>query len=138
MQPFLVRWLLTTIAVAVAVHLTGMQADSFLALLGTALFLGVINALVRPILLVLSLPFIVATLGIFILIINAAILYVAGALVPGFHVHGFWNAFFGAIIVSIISWGLSLFFRGGDGRYYVITSGTSSTGVKRVSGRVIE
>jgi len=135
MRPFLIRWLVTTIAVAVAVFLTGMHADSFIALAGTALFLGVINALIRPLLMLLSLPFIIVTFGFFILLINAGILYVAGALVPGFHVGGFWNAFFGAFIVSVVSWFLSLFARGGDGRYYVITR---SPGMKRVHGRVVD
>jgi putative membrane protein len=134
MHSFLLRWLLTTVAVAVAVKLTGMQADSVWALAGTALFLGVINALVRPVLLLLSLPFIILTLGFFILIINALLLEFAGWLVPGFHVGGFWNAFFGSIIVSVVSWGLSLFFRAHDGSYQVITKYGE---MKRVPGRVI-
>jgi putative membrane protein len=135
MRPFLIRWLCTTIAVAVAVKLTGMSAAGWGSLIGTALFLGIINALVRPFVLLLSLPFIVATLGIFILVINAVILAVAGSLVPGFYVGGFGNAFLGAIIVSLVSWVLSLFFRSSDGRYHLITHHAE---VKRVQGRVVE
>lgn len=135
MRPFLIRWLCTTIAVAVAVKLTGMRAESVGALLGTSLFLGIINALLRPIVLLLSLPFIVATLGLFILVVNAVMLSIAGGLVPGFFVGGFGNAFLGAIIVSLVSWALSLFFRGSDGRYHLITHHTD---VKRVEGRVVE
>lgn len=135
MRPFLIRWLCTTIAVAVAVKLTDMRAAGWGSLLGTALFLGIINALVRPFVLLLSLPFIVATLGIFILVINAVILSIAGSLVPGFEVGGFGNAFVGAIIVSIVSWVLSLFFRASDGRYHLITHHAE---VKRVQGRVVE
>jgi len=135
MTQFIIRWLCTTVAVAAAVRLTGMRAESWTALLGTAFFLGIINALVRPVLLLLSLPFIVATLGFFILVVNAVMLLIAGGLVPGFHVDGFWNAFFGAIIVSVVSWLLSLFFRGTDGQYHLITHHAE---VKRVQGRVIE
>ncbi|MHA3773898.1 phage holin family protein [Verrucomicrobiota bacterium sgz303538] len=135
MRQFLIRWLCTTIAVAVAVKLTGMQASGWGSLAGTALFIGIINALVRPVVLLLSLPFIVATLGLFILVINAVILAIAGSLVPGFSVGGFGNAFVGAIIVSIVSWVLSLFFQGSDGHYHLITHHEQ---VKRVQGRVIE
>jgi len=135
MRQFLIRWLCTTVAVAVAVKLTGMQAAGFGSLLGAALFLGIINALIRPVLLLLSLPFIVLTLGFFILIVNAGMLAIAGSLVPGFYVGGFWNAFFGAIIISIVSWTLSLFFQASDGRYHLITHHAE---IKRVEGRVVE
>jgi putative membrane protein len=135
MTPFLIRWLVTTIAVAVAVQLTGMRSESTGALIGTALFLGILNALVRPIVLLLSLPFIVFTLGLFIVVINAVMLSIAGGLIPGFHVGGFGQAMVGAIIISVVSWLLSLFFRTSDGRYHVITHHSD---VKRVQGRVIE
>ncbi len=135
MKPFLIRWLCTTIAVAVAVKLTDMRAAGWGSLIGTALFLGILNALVRPFVMLLSLPFIVATLGLFIFVINAVILAIAGRLVPGFEVGGFGNAFFGAIIVSFVSWVLSLFFRASDGKYHLITHHTD---MKRVQGRVVE
>jgi putative membrane protein len=135
MRQFLIRWLCTTVAVAVAVQLTGMQVTGMGALIGASLFLGIINALIRPVILLLSLPFIVVTMGLFILIVNAGMLAITGGLVPGFHVGGFWNAFFGAIVISIVSWGLSLFFRGSDGHYHLITHHSE---VKRVEGRVIE
>ncbi len=134
MRPFLIRWLCTTVAVAIAVPLTGMQAEGLVALIGTALFLGIINALVRPVLLLLSMPFIVLSLGLFILVINAVTLALAGGLVPGFHVNGFGNAFVGAMIVSAVSWGLSLFFKGSDGRFHVITHHSE---MKQVQGRVV-
>ena len=142
MRPFLIRWLCTTVAVAVAVKLTGMRSESMGALIGTALFLGIINALIRPVVLLLSLPFIVVTLGFFILFVNAGMLAIAGGLVPGFYVGGFWNAFFGGIIVSIVSYLLSLFFKASDGHYYLITHHATlkegGTGMKTVSGRVVE
>lgn len=134
MKPFLIRWFCTTIAVAVAVALTGLRADGWPALLTMALLLGMLNAFVRPLLMLLSLPFIVVTLGFFILILNALVLWFAGSLVPGFHVDGFWNAFFGSIIVSFVSWVLSAFFKGSDGQYHVVTSREE---MKQVQGRVI-
>ena len=143
MKPFLLRWFCTTIAVAVAVKLTGMRADGWVPLIGAALFLGIINAFVRPLLLLLSLPFILVTLGFFILVLNALMLWLAGGLVPGFHVDGFGNAFFGSIIVSLVSWVLSIFFVGSDGEYHVITHHgearrvEENSGMKRVEGRVI-
>jgi putative membrane protein len=137
MRPFLIRWLCTTIAVAVAVKLTGMHAANWGSLIGTALFLGIINALIRPIILLLSIPFIIVTLGLFIFVVNAGMLAIAGGLVPGFYVGGFWNAFFGGIIVSIVSYLLSLFFKGSDGHYYLITHHTNPQ-LKTVPGRVVE
>lgn len=140
MRPFLIRWLVTTIAVAVATHLTGMRYDSLSALIGAALLLGIINALVRPVLLLLSLPFILVTLGLFILVVNAVLLWIVGSIVPGFHVESFGTAFFGALIISIVSWTLSSFFRTSDGRYHVIThhQQLSAPGEKRVEGTVIK
>jgi putative membrane protein len=112
-----------------------MHAATIWSLLGMALFLGVINTLVRPVLLLLSLPFIVVTLGFFILVINALVFELAGWLVPGFIVGGFWRAFFGSIIVSVVSWALNSFFRGDDGRYYTITRHAE---MKRVEGHVVK
>ena len=135
MRPFLTRWLVTTIAVAVAVRLTGMRADTWGALIGMALLLGIVNAFVRPVLLLLSLPFILVTLGLFILVVNALMLSLAGGLVPGFHVDGFGNAFVGSIIISLVSWGLSSIFKGSDGQYHVLTHHGQ---MKQVQGRVVE
>jgi len=87
------------------------------------------------VLLLLSLPLILVTLGVFILIINALMLKFVGEIMPCFEVPGFWRAFFGAIIISIVSWLLSAFFRGSDGRVHVLTHHSQ---IKRVRGRVIE
>jgi putative membrane protein len=138
MRPFLTRWFITTIAVAAAVKLTGMHSSGWMPLLGTALLLGIINAFIRPVLLLLSLPFILVTLGLFILIVNTFMLSIAGGLIPGFHVGGFWNAFFGSIIISIVSWALSAVFRGSDGQYHVITHHSRIDEMKRVEGRVVD
>src|SRR5436190_5459338 len=121
MKQFLIRWLVTTLAVAVAVKLTDIRTEGWAPLICMALFLGVINAVIRPVLLLLSLPFILVTLGFFILVVNAFMLWIVGKIVPGFHVDGFWTAFFGSIIIGIVNWALSAVFKGSDGQYHVIT-----------------
>ena len=136
MRHFLVRWLVTTVAVMVAssvIH--GIHYDTTQSLLVAALLLGILNAFLRPILLILSAPLILLTLGVFILVINALMLLFVHGIVQGFHVDSFGSAFWGAIVVSIVSWILSAFFRGSDGRVHVLTH---HTGMKTVSGRVIE
>jgi putative membrane protein len=136
MRHFVFRWIVTTFAVFVAAPIVGINyGERVGCLLGASLLLGIVNAFIRPILLLLSLPLILVTLGVFILIINALMLKVVGAVVPCFEVPGFWSAFFGAIIISIVSWLLSAFFRGSDGRVHVLTHHTQ---VRRVQGRVIE
>lgn len=141
MKPFLVRWLVTTVAVAVAAKLLpGIHTAGWVPLICMALFLGLINAFVRPVLLWLSLPFIVVTLGFFILIVNTLTFWLAGGLVPGFSVEGFWSAFFGSIVVSLVSWALSGFVRGSDGEFRVLTREDRAwvAGEKHVEGRTIE
>jgi len=136
MTAFVIRWLFTTIAVLVAAHLIpGISYEGWGALLGASLLLGIINAFVRPILLLLSLPWIILTMGLFIFVINALLLMLVSKIVPAFQVTGFWNAFFGAIVISLVSWLLSLFFRGSDGKIHVITHHAA---VKQANARVIE
>ena len=113
----------------------GIRYDTVASLIGAALLLGILNAFVRPILLILSVPLILLTLGFFILILNALMLFFVPSIVIGFHVDSFWSAFWGAIIISIVSWILSAFFRGSDGRVHVLTHHTQ---IRRVRGRVIE
>jgi putative membrane protein len=126
----------TTIAVMVAASiLSGIRYDTLGALIGAALLLGIFNAFVRPILLILSAPLILLTLGFFILIVNGLMLLLVPSIVNGFHVDSFGSAFWGAIIIGIVSWLLSAFFRGSDGRVHVLTHHTQ---VRRVRGRVIE
>ncbi len=69
-----------------------------------AAVLGILNALVRPLLILLTLPLTIVTLGFFILVINALLFQLASALVPGLHVASFWSAVFASVIVSIVSW----------------------------------
>lgn len=136
MRHFIFRWIATTVAVMVAASIIhGIRYDSVASLIGAALLLGILNAFVRPILLILSAPLILLTLGFFILIVNALMLKFVSEIVPCFKVYGFWNAVFGAIIISIVSWILSAFFRGSDGRVHVLTHHTQ---IKRVRGRVVD
>lgn len=135
MRHFVFRWFITAFAVFVAANIVGFGYTGLGCLLGASLLLGIINAIVRPILLFLSFPFILVTLGFFILVINALMLKFVSEIVPCFQVHGFWRAIFGAIIISFVSWLLSAFFRGNDGRVHILTHHTQ---VKRVQGRVID
>ncbi len=139
MKPFLLRWLITTIAVLVASTLIpGIEVSGgLLALVAASLFLGIINALVRPILLLLSIPLILVTMGLFLLVLNALLLWMVGGLVPGFQVDGFWSAFFGALLVSFTSWVMSAFFRDSEGRIQVLTHHTQ-VGKPAGRGEVID
>ncbi len=135
MAAFLIRWVVTTVAVFVAEKIVpGIECDSTSALLGASLLLGIINAFVRPVLLLLSLPFIIVTMGLFILVVNALLLLLVSAVIPPFHVDGFWPAFFGAIIIGLVSWLLSSFFRTSDGQVHVITHHPS---VKKANARTL-
>ena len=136
MRHFVFRWAITTIAVMVASSIIhGIRYDSVASLIGAALLLGILNAFLRPILLILGAPLILLTLGLFILIVNGLMLLFVPSIVIGFHVDTFGSAFWGAIVISIVSWILSAFFRGSDGRVHVLTHHTQ---IRRVRGRVID
>jgi putative membrane protein len=136
MSAFVIRWLVTTLAVFVAEKLIpGIDCEGWGSLLGASLLLGIINAFVRPVLLILSIPFIVVTMGLFILVVNSLMLLLVSALMPGFEVSGFWQAFFGSIVISLVSWPLSCLFRASDGRVHVITHHPQ---IKKAEARVIE
>ena len=137
MAAFIIRWFVTTIAVFVATKLVpGIKCEPVGALLGASLLLGIINAFVRPILLLLSLPFIIVTMGLFIFVVNALLLLLVSRIIPAyFQVDGFWHAFFGAIIISLVSWVLSSFFRTSDGKIHAITHHPS---IKKAIARTLE
>jgi putative membrane protein len=104
----LIVWLINAVALlAVPYLLNSVQVDSFGAALIAALILGFVNAIVRPVLVVLTLPVTFLTLGLFIFVINGLMFWVVAQLVSGFHVGGFWSAVFGALLYSIVSWALS-------------------------------
>ena len=111
---FLVRWLVNAAALWVATRLVPgvTYVGGWLPFLGVALVFGLINAFIRPIAKVLTFPLIIVTLGIFSLVVNGLMLWLtsalSGSLDLGFHVRGFWAAFFGALVVSIVSTLLSM------------------------------
>jgi len=137
MRAFFIRWMVTTIAVWFAAAMGLLHFDSDRCLLGAALVLGIVNAIVRPIVLFLSLPLIILTLGLGILIVNALLLMAVSGLFPCFHVDSFGHAFFGAIIISLVSWALSAFIRSDNGRMSVRVI-SRQDGIKQAKGRVIE
>jgi len=110
MRGFILRFIVTGVAVLVASEIiTGIRIDSLASGIVGVLILAILNALVRPILYLLSAPFIVVTLGLFMLVINGFLLEVVSFLVKGFHVEGFWPAVGGAVIISLVSGLMNLF-----------------------------
>jgi putative membrane protein len=105
MTGFLLRLVISALGLWLAsVIVPGIRVDGLGTLILAALVLGVVNALVRPILIILTLPFTIITLGLFLLVINAAMLGLVALVLPGFHVHGFLAALLGSIVVSLVSW----------------------------------
>ena len=108
MARLLVVWLINTVAlIAVAYLMPSVTISSFASALVAALVLGLLNAIIRPILVLLTLPVTLLTLGLFIFVINGLLFWAVGAFVPGFHVAGFWSSVLGAIVFSLVSWLLS-------------------------------
>jgi len=102
---FLQSWVINTLAVLVAVYLLrGLHYEKPLDLAAAALLLGLLNAVLRPVLLLLTLPLLIFTLGLFSFVINALLLYLVGYLLqPHFRIDSFWDAFWGALIISLVS-----------------------------------
>jgi len=120
MSGFWVRFFITACGLMVAAWiLDGIHLDSGLSLFLAALALGVVNAIVRPVMLLLTLPVTVVTLGLFLLVLNGAMLGLAALIVPGFVIDGFWTALFGAMIVSLTAM-LASWFIGPKGRVEII------------------
>lgn len=102
--PFLIHWAITALSLWVASHIfRGLKFDSTGALIVAALLLGFANAIVKPLLIVLTLPLTLVTFGLFLLVINALMILLVAALVKGFRVSGFWTALFASLFVSILS-----------------------------------
>ena len=120
MAGLILRTLIIGLGIWLATYLVpGVSATSTGALVWAAIALGLINAFVRPVLVLLTLPFTILTLGLFLLVLNAGMLNLAGWFVDGFEVVGFWDAVFGAIVVSLVS-ALCSQFIGPRGRYEVM------------------
>ncbi len=123
MPGLLIRWLTITVAVLILPKLfSGVRVDDIGSALLAAAILGILNALVRPLLILLTLPLTLVTLGFFVLVINALLFMFVGSIVPGFHVDSFWWAFIASIVVSLISWIVSNMVTGGPGERTVIVS----------------
>ena len=104
----LLVWLINAVAlIAVAYLLPGISVDGFVTALVAALVLGLVNTVIRPILVLLTLPVTLVTLGLFIFVINGLLFWFVGSFISGFVVSGFWWGVFGAIAYSIVSWALS-------------------------------
>jgi len=108
----IIRWILTAISVWVATRLvTGVDFVDWPSLLAAALILGILNALVKPILIAVALPLVLLTLGFMLLFINAFLLMLTANFVPGFHVSGFGSALKASLIISLVSMILGNLFR---------------------------
>ena len=115
MQRFLIHWFVVSLALWAAEKLVpGVEVRSLPVLAVSGLVLGLVNAVVRPMLTLLTLPLTILTLGIFYLFVNAAAFGLAAFLVPGFTVRSVASAILGALTVSIVSWFIELFTRDKD------------------------
>jgi putative membrane protein len=103
-KTFLQRWVVTTLAVLVAANLvSGIHYDTVSGLLAASLLLGILNAFLRPLMMLLTLPLVILSLGLFMLVINAVLLYLVGWLVKSFRVDSFGAAFWGGLVISLVS-----------------------------------
>src|SRR5688572_11191117 len=105
MVGFILRALVAALGVWLAAELVdGISIDTPTTLIIAGVLLGIVNAIVRPVAVVLTFPFLIVTLGLFLLVVNAAMLGLVAALLDGFRIAGFWTALWAALIVSITSW----------------------------------
>jgi len=110
MQGVLIRWLILTGAILIASYIIdGINISGFFSAVFAAAMLGILNAFFRPILFILTLPINLVTFGLFTFVINAMMLKMASAVIPGFDVYGFWPAIFGSLLISVTSWLLTSF-----------------------------
>ena len=101
----LIGWLIIAITVMAGSYIIpGISVDSFTTALVVAVVLGIINIFLKPILLILTLPITILTLGLFALVLNALLIMLAANLVPGFEVSGFWAALLFALLLSVVGW----------------------------------
>jgi len=102
MPGFWIRLLVTAVGLLIASGLvSGIEFEGLPALFFAAFVLGCVNAVIRPVVILMTIPFTVVTLGLFLFVVNAAMIWLTAFLVPGFFVAGFWSALFGSVIVSI-------------------------------------
>ena len=122
LTPFLLHWAITAFGLWVASHVfKGLRFDGASALIVAALLLGLANAVVRPLLVVLTLPLTLVTFGLFLLVINALVLMLVAKLVRGFRLDGFWTAFWASIFMALLSLLLGTFVLGGTPEFTIHT-----------------
>jgi putative membrane protein len=120
MKGLLIRFVVTGTAVLLTAEIVpGIEVEGPSAGIAAVIVLALLNSLVRPVLYLLSLPFIILTLGLFMVVINALLLQLVSFLVKGFVVEGFWPAFWGAVLISVVSSILNLFISE-DGRVEIV------------------
>lgn len=110
MKGLAVRWIFLAGAIMTASYLLeGIEIAGFLPALGAAALLGILNAVLRPVLIILTLPINVLSLGLFTFVINALLLKMVSGVIPGFDVHGFWAAVWGSLVITAVNWLLHRF-----------------------------
>jgi putative membrane protein len=120
MAGFILRALIASLGLWAATEiLDGLTIDDATTLILAGVLLGLVNAVVRPFALLLSLPALLFTLGLFLLVVNAAMLGLVALMLHGFHIAGFWTAIGGSLIVSVVSW-IGSWFIGSKGRVEII------------------
>ena len=106
---FLIKWLVNALAIGITAYLLpGVRVSGFFAALVTALVLGLVNTFIRPLLLLLTLPLNILTLGLLTLVINALLILLVAAVVPGFSVRGFWWALLFGLVLAVINYFLNV------------------------------
>lgn len=115
MVNFFVTWLLAAIALSITAYLVpGLTIASWQAAAVGAIVMGLVNAIVKPILTILTLPLTLLTLGLFLFVVNAISISLVGFFTPGFTVDGFWPALFGSIVLSLVTWLIGQFVGRGE------------------------
>ena len=110
MNGIFIRWLILTFSIIISSYLLeGIQVSGFISAFFAAAILGILNAFFRPILLILTLPINILSLGLFTFVINAVMLLMVSGVIPGFYVNGFWSAVLGSLFISLVSWSLTSF-----------------------------
>jgi len=110
MKGIFLRWLILTFSIIATSYLIdGIQVSGFVSAFFAAAILGILNAFFRPILLILTLPVNILSLGLFTFVINALMLMMVSGVISGFKVYGFWSAVFGSLLISLVSWLLTSF-----------------------------
>ncbi|MFQ5484844.1 MAG: phage holin family protein [Desulfobacterales bacterium] len=105
MNGLFLRWIILTVSIVVTSYLmNGIHVSGFFSAFFAAAILGILNAFFRPILLILTLPINILSLGLFTFVLNAVLLMMVAGVIPGFDVYGFWSGLSGSLLISLISW----------------------------------